>query len=166
MTDATVDDTETEKKKPSKLPLIIGLVLAIVGGAGGFFAVQAGFIGGGSKSPQAAEMPENNGELAPLPDVTFVEVPEITISLAGQANVKHLRFRTSLEVPSQYADDVTKILPRILDVMNSYLRALEATDFEQSAALIRIRGQLLRRIQLVAGQDRISALLVLEFFLN
>lgn len=167
MTDATVDDEEIEEKKPSKLPLIIGVVLALAGGGGGFFATQSGLLGGGGEEAAAEEeKAEDAPETADLPKVAYVEVPQVTISLKPSGAVGHLRFRASLEVPPEYVDDVTGILPRVQDVMNSYLRALEPEDFEKSAALVRIRSQLLRRIKLVAGEGRVTDLLVLEFVLN
>lgn len=164
MTDATVDE-EIEEKKSSKLPMIIGIVLALAGGGGGFFAVQSGMLGGGGEKPASADG-EEVIETAPLPDVAFVEVPPVTITLSNASSIGHLRFRASLEVPSNHVQEVTNILPRVQDVMNSYLRALEPADFEQSAALVRIRAQLLRRIKLVAGEGRVRDLLVLEFVLN
>ena len=52
---ATADPTDAApKKKRSKLPLLIGFVLAILGGAGGFLAVRMGLILG----PDAPEMVE------------------------------------------------------------------------------------------------------------
>ncbi len=45
MTDATVPDRETVRK-PSKLPMITGIVLALAGGGGGFFAVSSGLLFG------------------------------------------------------------------------------------------------------------------------
>lgn len=169
MTDQTAD-ADAVAKKPSKLPLIIGLVLAIAGGGGGFFAVQSGMlgIGGGTDSAEdKTSKPEDAGEKdAPLPDVAFVEVPPLTISLGPGGSSQHLRFRASLEVPSQYATEVTNILPRVQDVLNGYLRALEPSDIEAQGALIRLRAQMLRRVKLVVGEGRVSDLLVLEFVLN
>lgn len=174
MTDATADDQEVEEKKPSKLPLIIGVVLALAGGGGGFFAVQSGMLGGGG-SESAAEHGEDVAadaheedvpETEALPKVAFIEVPQLTISLGPNANARHLRFRASLEVPQQYTAEVEGILPRVQDVLNSYLRALEPRDIEDPGALVRLRGQMLRRVKLVAGEGRVRDLLVLEFVLN
>ncbi|SNS92562.1 flagellar basal body-associated FliL family protein [Antarctobacter heliothermus] len=170
MSDATVDETEQDAKKSSKLPLIIGLVLALAGGGGGFYAVQSGLLSVGKSDETGGHPPADHGdphvETKALPDVSFVEVPPVLISLGPGAQANHLRFRASLEVPSQYQAEVEKILPRIQDVLNSYLRALEAHDLEAQGALVRLRGQLLRRIKLVAGEDRVRDLLVLEFVLN
>lgn len=170
MSDATVDEAEQDAKKSSKLPLVIGLVLALAGGGGGFYAVQSGLLGGGKSDETsgraAGDHDDPHVETKALPDVSFVEVPPVLISLGPGAQANHLRFRASLEVPTQYRAEVEKILPRIQDVLNSYLRALEAHDLEAQGALVRLRGQLLRRIKLVAGEDRVRDLLVLEFVLN
>lgn len=167
MSDTTVDEEELEAKKPSKLPLIIGIVLALAGGGGGFFAVQSGMIGGGGEAHveedhAAEEVPDT----APLPQVAFVEVPQITVSLGPHSDVEHLRFRASLEVPQAHQAEVQGILPRVQDVLNSYLRALEPDDLKAQGALVRLRGQMLRRVKLVAGEGRVRDLLVLEFVLN
>lgn len=183
MTDATADapaeDEGTPPKKGSKLPLLIGLVLALAGGGGGFFAAWSGLLPFGGSDP--AETSHGDGAQGeghgdghaadpPLPmpdtDVAFVELPPLTISMGTMANLHHLRFRASLEVPPQYASEVETLAPRVLDVLNSYLRALQPEDIEAPGALIRLRSQMLRRLQMVAGEDRVSDLLVLEFVLN
>ncbi|MGH1412579.1 MAG: flagellar basal body-associated FliL family protein [Pelagimonas sp.] len=171
MSDATVDEENVEDAKPSKLPLIIGIVLALAGGSGGFYAAQSGLLGGsgGEVAHDSADEVHDSEEVvetAPLPDVSFIEVPPLVISLGSRAQANHLRFRASLEVPKQHAVEVEGILPRVQDVLNSYLRALEPRDLEAAGALIKLRGQMLRRVRLVAGEGRVRDLLVLEFVLN
>jgi flagellar FliL protein len=169
MADATAEPETDEESKPSKLPMIIGVVLALAGGGGGFFAVQSGMLGGKPSGEEAAheeKVEETTVETIDLPDVNFVEVPQLTISLGAKANAQHLRFRASLEVPTEYMAEVEGILPRVQDVLNSYLRALEPQDIEAPGALVRLRGQMLRRVKLVVGEGRVRDLLVLEFVLN
>lgn len=165
MTDQTADAGEVAPKS-SKLPMIIGVVLALLGGAGGFVAVQSGLLGGQETSESHDVEEKKDKHAAPLPDVTFVEVPVFVVSMGPASAAQHLRFRASLEVPSEHASDVTKILPRVQDVMNSYLRALEPADIEAQGALIRMRAQMLRRVKLVIGEERVKDLLVLEFVLT
>lgn len=172
MADTTADNVEVEKGKPSKLPLIIGIVLALAGGGGGFFAASSGMLGGGAGDHAAADLhAEDNShsvpvDNAPLADIAFVEVPQLLISLGPTAQADHLRFRGSLEVPKQYAAEVEGLLPRVQDVMNSYLRALDPAMLEQPGVLVKLRAQMLRRVSMVAGEGRIRDLLVLEFVLN
>ena len=56
--------------------------------------------------------------------------------------------------------------PRVVDVLNSYLRALEPSDLEANSILVRLRAQMLRRIQIVTGAGRVNDLLIMEFVLN
>jgi flagellar FliL protein len=58
------------------------------------------------------------------------------------------------------------LMPRILDVLNTYLRAVDVRDLEQPAAIARLRAQMLRRIQVVTGEGRVRDLLITEFILN
>ncbi|MEO0939499.1 MAG: flagellar basal body-associated FliL family protein [Pseudomonadota bacterium] len=161
------EDAETEEqkaKKPSKLPLILGVVLALLGGGGGFYAVWSGVLFGQDTQTTAAPAADKGPEA--VPDIAFVDVDQIVISLSPPAHNQHLIFRAKLEVPSQYAADVALLLPRVVDVLNGYLRALELGDLESPAALTRLRAQMLRRVQVVTGQGRVKDLLIMEFVLN
>lgn len=162
MTDASADAAE-EVGKPSKMPLILGLVAALVGGGGGFYATFSGMILG-PESPEVAAVEEESS--GPLPDVAFVAVDPIIVSLGAPSDGRHLQFRAQLEVPSRHASDVETLLPRVVDVLNGYLRALEPRDVETPSALTRLRAQMLRRVQIVAGADRINDLLIMEFVVN
>ena len=149
-------------KKKSKMPLIIGLVLALAGGGGGFFAVQSGMIFGSHEEVAA----DSHEEVTPMPDVVFVPVDPLIINLGGRSRNQFLRFRSQLEVDGAYEEEVTALLPRVLDVLNGYLRAVDVKDLEDPGALIRLRAQMLRRIQTVTGEGRVKDLLVMEFVLN
>ncbi len=160
-------DTAPEKdaRKPTKLPMVLGLVLALVGGGAGFYAAWSGMILGGDQTEHQAEEKLLDA-LAPLGDIAYVAVDPLTISVNAQPAARLLRFRAQLEVPSNYEADVTKLLPRVVDVLNSYLRALEVSDLEDQAALTRLRSQMLRRIQVVTGHGRVNDLLIMEFVLT
>lgn len=164
MTDETVDTEETPKKA-SKLPLIIGLVLALAGGGGGFFAVYSGMILGNDSSPTEEESAEVH-DIEPLPDITYVGLDPFVVSLTSGGTSEYLRFRAQLEVPSAHQEEVERVLPRVIDVLNGYLRALSPADIESPDALVKLRSQMLRRVQIVTGQERVSDLLVMEFVLN
>ncbi|WP_299414027.1 flagellar basal body-associated FliL family protein [uncultured Sulfitobacter sp.] len=158
----TAPEGETPKK--SKMPMILGLVLALAGGGGGFYATWSGMILGGDGEKKVAE--EKKEVADPFGDIAFVEVEPMVISVDSQPERRLLRFRAQLEVPKSYEEDVTKLLPRVVDVLNSYLGALEIADLEDQAALTRLRAQMLRRVQVVTGQDRVNDFLIMEFVLT
>ncbi len=164
MTDETVE-TEDAPKKASKLPLIIGLVLALAGGGGGFYAVYSGMILG-DDSAAVAEESAHVEEVEDLPDVKYVGLEPFVVSLTSGGGADYLRFRAQLEVPSDHQEEVERVLPRVVDVLNGYLRALSTADIESPDALVKLRSQMLRRVQIVTGPERVSDLLVMEFVLN
>ena len=160
----TADIEDTNGKKGSKLALILSLILALLGGGGGFFAIYSGMIFAPHTESTDSVEPEKGPE--PLADVGFVRIEPILISFPQEGVSRHLRFSAHLEVPSEYLNEVERVLPRVVDVLNGYLRALEPQDFEHPAALIKLRAQMLRRVQIVTGPGRVRDLLVAEFVLN
>lgn len=158
------DDTaEAPPKKKSKLPLMLGLVLMLSLGGGGYFAVHSGMLFG-THEKTATEGDEAADEA--LPDIAFVPVDPLIVSLENASGKAHLRFSAQLEVAKAHEEEVRLLLPRVSDVLNSYLRAVEVSELEKPTALIKLRAQLIRRIQLVAGEGRVRDLLVTEFVIN
>lgn len=168
MADADVpvggQQAEVPKKKGRK-GLIVGLVLAVLLGGGGFYAVYSGVLLGPHKERAAADAAQGQA-ISALPPVAFVALEPLVISLGSGARNQHLRFRAELEVVPGAEGDVAKLTPRVMDVLNSYLRAVAIGDLEDPAALINLRAQMLRRIQLVIGEGRVRDLLIMEFVLN
>jgi flagellar FliL protein len=159
MTEAAVPQDAAPARKRSKLPLMVGLVLALAGGGAGFYAAWSGLLPGMATPDPGAEIPA-------LPDVAFVPLDPLMINLGVGGRPRHLRFAAQIEVESRFEADVTKLRPRLLDLLNGYLRAVDPAEFDDPAALVRMRAQLLRRIQMIAGDGRVRDLLVTEFVLN
>lgn len=156
--EAPPDETS---KKWSQNPMLIGLVLALLLGGGGFYATWSGMILGSSET-------EGHGEVAPasIAGIAFVPLETMIVSLGPDAGSKHLRFTAQVEVVDTAAADVALLAPRILDVLNSYLRAIDTASIEDPQAMARLRAQMLRRIQIVTGEGRVRDLLITEFVLN
>ncbi|MFN3578517.1 MAG: flagellar basal body-associated protein FliL [Tabrizicola sp.] len=155
--EATLDEAP---KKRSRKPLVIGLALALVLGGVGFYAAFSGLILGGGGHEPADE------KASPLTGIAFVPLPTIVVSLGPDSGSEHLRFTAQLEVVDTAQAEVTALSPRILDVLNSYLRAIDTASIEDPQAMARLRAQMLRRIQVVTGEGRVRDLLITEFVLN
>ena len=163
-------------KKKSKKPLLLALIVAVAGGGGGFYATWSGMIGGASEVAMQAEGGGEHGADAghggagtatgAMSNVAFVPVTPVVISLGEESSSRHLRMTAQLEVGPSFATEVAHLMPRILDILNGYLRAVEVAELENPSALVRIRAQLLRRIQIVTGEGRVRDLLITEFVLN
>lgn len=148
-------------KKRSRTPLLLGIVLAVVLGGGGFYATWSGIILGAAPHATVAETAPG-----PLTGIAFVPLDTMVISLGPDSGSKHLRFTAQVEVVDTATADVTLLAPRILDVLNSYLRAIDTAAIEDPGAMAKLRAQMLRRIQIVTGEGRVRDLLITEFVLN
>lgn len=157
MTDQS--QAESQPRRLGRKSMFLGLALAAALGAAGFLMTYSGLvsgnwadIGGGASSP---------GE-----ETAFIPVDELLVSIDDQGRTRHLRFGATLEVARTHRAAVADLMPRILDVLNGYLRALETGDLAEPGALVRLRAQMLRRIQIVTGDGLVHDLLVTEFVLN
>ena len=159
------DAAQPAKTRPKKgvSPMILGLGLALSLAGAGFYATFNGLVSLDS------DLFARNGATGPEGDAggfEYVAVTPITINLGGRGDSRHLRFSAQVETAPGAAAQVSHLMPRILDVLNIYLRALDAHELEDPAALIRLRGQMLRRIQVVAGPGLVNDLLITEFVFN
>lgn len=167
--EASLNEVETEETKPrGKKGLVVGLILALMLGGGAFYAVYSGLILGPAEVTGQLQPGQGVGSAAEdsAPPVSFVSLEPLVISLGPKAGSRHLRFRADLEVTPGQEDYVSKLTPRVMDVLNSYLRAVDLNDLVDPSALIELRAQMLRRIQLVTGNGRVRDLLILEFVMS
>ena len=162
MADISVSEGEGEAPKKGNKGHILGIVGALVLGGGGFYATYSGMILG----PKAESEHVEDTHAEPDLGVTFVELDPLTISLGQFATSRHLRFRAFLEVEPSAAAEVENLAPRILDVLNTYLRAISESELEDPASMNRLRAQMLRRVQVVSGEGNVKDLLIAEFVLN
>ncbi len=141
--------------------LIVALIGAVVAGGGGFGATYLGALdgllggGGGDEVYVETDMP-----------VSFVPMEPLVVSLGPRAQARTLKFTAQLEVVPSAEEGVIAMLPRIRDVLNTYLRAVEEAELQDPAALPVLRAQMLRRIQIVLGEGQVRDLLIMEFILS
>lgn len=151
-------------KKNGKMGLILAVVALLLGGGGGFYATFSGMLalpgGGVDKKEEVVDKDHS------LPPVAFISTGEMIISLGPTARSRHLLLEAELEVKPEYLADVELLRPRFLDVFNTYLRAVEERDLDDPGSLPRLRSQLLRRVQIVTGPDRVRDLLITRFVMR
>ena len=136
--------------------------------------MNSGLLGGGdslpatqASGPEQASIDYNEAELnQPLKSLAFVPLDPFVVSLRDGSTNALLRFTAQLEVADGASAEVEAIKPRIMDVLNGYLRAVDLEDLASATALDRLRGQMLRRVQVVAGAGNVKDLLIIEFVLN
>ncbi|MEM8569621.1 MAG: flagellar basal body-associated FliL family protein [Pseudomonadota bacterium] len=154
------------KKRGSLKSLLLGLVAAIILGGGGFFAIYSGLLGSNGSEHAESEAEAKKVVEAKLREISFVPIQQIIITLPRESSARNLRFVGQLEVAPGQANAVEQLMPRIVDVLNTYLRAVDVGDIEQPSSATRLRAQMLRRVQVVAGEGLVRDLLITEFVLS
>jgi flagellar FliL protein len=157
------DQTSGTAPARNKAPLIFGLGLALLGGGGGFYAAFNDLLPFFSAGDRVVA---DDAARSDLSDLAFVPIEPLVIALSKDGRTRHLRFRGELEVQPEFEPEIVRLMPRIMDVLNTYLRALSIEDIEDNSALLRLRAQMLRRVQIVTGRTGINDLLIIEFVLN
>ena len=169
-----VEIEEPKKKKGLLVPLLVGVILAAAGGGGGFWAVTSGPLASAPAEDEHADDAgdggdghgdEHGADLGPT-DVAFLELETLVISLGAEESNRNLIFSAALEVRPEHLEEVTQLTPRVLDVLNSYLRVIAISELSEPTSLARLRSQMLRRIQVVTGTGRVRDLLVTQFLVN
>lgn len=148
----------------SRTVLLAGAVAAVLGG-GAFAAVYLGLVPLVSSTAEGEAEGAEPGRAEPAP-LDFVALEPLVISLGPSARARHLRVALQVEVVPEQAAEVRRLTPRLRDVLNTFLRAVDERDVEEPRAMGRLRAQMLRRIQLVCPPGAVRDLLIQEFVLN
>lgn len=167
------EDTDTpaeapKKKKGGAMPLIIGLVAALVLGGATAFAVMSGIvpIPGDEQPADGGQAEGGHGEEKMMDEAhapKFVGFDPLTVTFQQDGAARQLRIALSIETTEPYLQTVEEQKPRILDALNTLLRALDERDISDPSALDRLRAQMLRRIRISTDPTAIQDLLITEY---
>lgn len=173
------------KKKLSGKKLVLFIVLPLLlllcGGGGAAFFLLAGDDG----EVQAEAGVQGDGEVAENPqgegskgkggkkagsggDIVFYDLPELLVNLnTGGKRATYLKLTVALELENQsVVSEVERVLPRITDSFQVYLRELRLEDLRGSAGLMRLKEELLVRLNIAAGTTRINDVLFKEMLVQ
>lgn len=157
MSDTT--STEPEARKRNRLMGgIVGLLLMCLAGAGTYLVTSGRLSSGNS-----AETKSKDGAFS---DVGFIPLQPLTVAIGASSDRRFLRFRGELEVDKRFQAEIETLIPRVIDVLNTYLQSLELKEIESPSSLLALRSQMRRRVDLVVGGDRVKDLLIMEFVVN
>lgn len=152
--DGAAAEGASAPKSKRKLIIIAAAVLLLLGaGGGGWF-----FFFNHHGEEKHAEVP------APKPPV-FVDVPDILVNLAGLPGerVQYLKIKVVLEVKDEpLVEKIKPTMPRLMDIFQTYLRELRATDLAGSAGLFRLKEELTKRVNAVISPGQVNAVLFKE----
>jgi flagellar FliL protein len=158
------EDGEPKKKGGSKLIIIILIALVLIGGAGGgafFFMNQED-----AEDEVVVEGP--SAEEVQIQEIAFYEVPNIVVNLAGSNGIaRYLKIKLTLELATELdIPRLEKLMPRIIDDFQVYLRQLRVEDLQGSAGIYRLKEALLMRANQSAAPVEIQNILFTEMLIQ
>lgn len=165
-------DTEEAEESGShsgkKLGLIIALVVLLVGGglAGAYFF---GLFGGSKEEDPTATHAEGEAGATPEAKITYYTLPEFLVNLSSSTNqTSFIKMKVTLEMPSEQDRLVAEErLPRIQDIINTYLRDLRPSDLAGTAGMYRLKEELLARVNKVLAPDaKVNHILFTEILIQ
>ncbi|HBK04430.1 MAG TPA: flagellar basal body protein FliL [Acetobacteraceae bacterium] len=157
------DASAAKKGGKKKLILIAVPVVLLLAGAGLWFTgILPHLLGMEKKDDQAAAEPAK-----PVPP-SYVDVPEMVANL-NSANRKpsYVKLAARVEVPKP--DDVEKVkaaLPRLQDMMQTYMREMRPEELRGSAGTYRLREELLARANAAVAPAKISDVLFTQMLVQ
>lgn len=167
--------------KKKKFPLIAAAMMsAMAMGGGSFFVVYSGLVDlpplpgtashgtvtDDSHAATSAEGPIEADNHADGFKADFVTLEPLVVPLGASADAALLRTTLVLETTPDRAGEVTAATPRVMDVLNTFLRAVEERVLTDPREMARLRAQMLRRVRLVTPQGAVRDILIQEFVLS
>jgi flagellar FliL protein len=146
-----------KRKLPLKLMAIIGAGVVLVAAVG----IGAYFLFGGVRQTQAAPVP--------VKPAVFIDLPEVLVNLSntGSDRTQYLKVKIVLELSDQLlVQQITPVMPRVMDTFQTYLRELRPTDLDGSAGLYRLKEELTRRVNVAIAPNKVNAVLFKEIIVQ
>jgi flagellar FliL protein len=159
------DDAAEPAKKGGKGKLVIlavPLLLAAIGAGLWFTGILPKMLG----MEKHEEHAEEEHKAAGPP--TFVDVPEMVANLnAGPHKSSYVKMNARVEVPKP--DDVEKVkaaMPRLQDMMQTYLREMRPEELRGSAGTYRLREELLVRANAAVAPAKVTDVLFTQMLIQ
>ena len=177
---------EKSSKKKIIIIVVAVLLLLIGGGAGLYFTgmldsllgkkevAEAGHEGEAAEGDHAEEEKEvcvkdsHGKEVCGPPGAQFLKIPDMIVNLNSEDGTpRFLRLAVQLEFKS--AEDMAsfeKLMPRIVDQFQTYLRELRVRDLRGSAGIYRLQMELLARVNQAAYPVEVQDVLFQEILIQ
>jgi len=154
--DAKADDLPPPNRRRKLLIVVAAVVLAVAG---------AGFAGAYLWRHSAPEEAGAEAEAAPAHDAaakSYIEVPSMTVNLRSSDGRAHmLRLRVMLVAASpERAGTLKAKMPLYLDMLQPFLRELRPEDLNGSAAVFRLKEEMIARANDAMGTGAVRDVLI------
>jgi flagellar FliL protein len=155
-------ETPAKKGGKGKLILLAVPVALLLAGAGLWFTgILPHLLGMDKHDDKTAEVAR------PVP-ASFVDVPEMVANLnSGTHKPSYVKLSARVEVPNPADVDKVKAgMPRLQDMMQTYLREMRPEELRGSAGTYRLREELLVRANAAVAPAKVSDVLFTQMLIQ
>jgi flagellar FliL protein len=149
-----------------KMKLIVGgaLIVVLAGGGAGFYFLMP------AAAPEGEEAANVKTEAPNLPSETaaFFDIPNIIVNIqTPDSTPAYLKLSVALELEKKESvAAIEPVLPRVVDQFQAYLRELRVEDIRGSAGVMRLKEELLRRVNLAVAPTPVHDVLLKEMIVQ
>ena len=121
--------------------------------------------------PHALGIDKHAGQVAEAPKPvppSYIDLPEMLANLNGNLRKpSYIKLSARIEVPNPGdVDKVKAALPRVVDLMQTYLREMRPEELRGSAGTYRLREELLVRASTAAAPAKVSDVLFTQMLVQ
>jgi flagellar FliL protein len=149
------------KPKSKMLLIIIASIVVLGGGAGAYFFLLA-------PKKDKAEHAETEKKVT-----AFLDIKDMMIGLSADtaqtsvSGAHMMKLHVALEIAdAKELAAIQALQPRIEDIFQVYLREMRPVDLQGSAAILRLKEELLHRVNLAVQPKKIDAVLIKELLIQ
>ncbi|MBM3952714.1 MAG: flagellar basal body protein FliL [Rhodospirillales bacterium] len=145
------------------LIIIVLAVLLVVGGIAGAYFM-------GYLDPLIQKLTGKDKEVAAAQgrETVFMDLPELLVNLnTGGRRTSFIKMKVTLEVEKkEFVPVIEKLMPRIIDNFQVYLRELKIEDLRGSIGMYRLREEMLLRVNTAAAPAQVNDVLFKEILIQ
>lgn len=153
---------------------VLGNKKLLVMAAGGALVVVLALASGtyfvffGGSAPAATQASEGTAQAIAPPQVAFFDMPDIIVNIqTADGSPAYLKVGIALELSSaSERAGLQALKPRLVDQFQGYLRELRVDDLRGSAGVLRLKEELLRRVNLAAAPYQVKDVLLKEMLVQ
>jgi len=147
------------KSKKMLMIAVPALLLVLGGGGGAYFFLFKKAPGAEAKAEEASLTP---------PTVAFSDLDKLTVNIQGaDSTPAYLQLSVSLELENEEQKKAMEaLMPRVKDQFQAYLRELRLEDLKGSSGVLRLKQELLRRVNVAAAPYHVRDVLLKEMLVQ
>ncbi len=165
-------DENDEEKRPAVAPkkkvllLLLPIFLVVGSVVGLYFSGIADSILTVPDREQEKQAEPDGGKTS---DTLFYDIPEILVNLSAKAGQKPIYFKIRVALEMNSAEDIAfaeKMLPRIVDSLQFYLREMRLEELQGSIGTYRLKEEINGRLNRILAPVKVNDVLFKEILIQ